>query len=114
MKEQIVDDVEVLKEDSISEYLSSSSESEDVDSETGAEEEIESNSDVDTNNTPAQEKTPDAMEDSVASHNNNAGNTKGQQDVDQNRMCKKVQKVKLQPIFDRSQSKISFCLFQLQ
>ena len=58
MKEQIVDDVEVLKEDSISEYLSSSSESEDVDSETGAEEEIEDNSDVDTNNTPAQEKTP--------------------------------------------------------
>ena len=54
------------------------------------------------------------MENSVASHNNNADNTQGQQDVDQNRMWKKVQKAKLQPIFDRSQSKISFCLFQLQ
>ena len=114
MEEQIVDDVKVFKEDSISEYLSSSSENEDVDSETGAEEEIEDNSDVDTNNTPTQEKTPDAMENSVASHNNNADNTQGQQDVDQNRMWKKVQKAKLQPIFDRSQSKISFCLFQLQ
>ena len=114
MKEQIVDDVEVLKEDSISEYLSSSSESEDVDSETGGEEEIEDNSDVDTNNTLAQEKTPDAMEDSVPPHNNNADNTQGKQDVDQNRMCKKVKKAKFQPIFDQPQGKISFCLFQLQ
>ena len=54
MEEQILDDVKVFKEDSISEYLSSSSENEDVDSETGAEEEIEDNSDVDTNNTPTQ------------------------------------------------------------
>ena len=110
VEEQIVDDVEVLEEDSSSEYLSSSSESEDVDSERGAEEEIEDNSDVDTNNTPAQEKTPDAMEDSVAPHNNNADNTQGQQDVeydvDQNRMWKKVQKAKFQPIFDQPQGKI--------
>ena len=64
----------------------------------------------DTNNTPAQEKTPDAMEDSVAPHNNNADNTQGQQDVeydvDQNRMWKKVQKAKFQPIFDQPQGKI--------
>ena len=38
MEEQFVDDVEVLEEDSISEYLSSLSESEDVDSERAAEE----------------------------------------------------------------------------
>ena len=94
MEQQIVDDVEVLEEDSISEYLSSSSESEGVDSESGAEEEIEDNSDVDTNNTTAQEKTPNALEDSVVPHNNNADNTQRQQDVeydvDQNRMWKKA------------------------
>ena len=38
VEEQFVDDVEVLEEDSISEYLSSFSDSEDVDSERGAEE----------------------------------------------------------------------------
>ena len=38
VEEQFVDDVEVLEEDSISEYLSSLSDSEDVDSERGAEE----------------------------------------------------------------------------
>ena len=91
VEEQIVNDVEVLEEDSISEYLSSSSESEGVDSERRAEEEIEDNSDdVDTNSTVAQEKTSDVMEDSVAPHNSNADNTQGQQDaeydVDQNRM----------------------------
>ena len=94
MEQQIVDDVEVLEEDSISEYLSSSSESEGVDSESGAEEEIEDNSDVDTNNTPAQGKTLNALEDSVVPHNNNADNTHRQQDVeydvDQNRMWKKA------------------------
>ena len=118
MEEQIVDDVEVLEEDSVSEYLSSSSESEDVDSERGTEEEIEDNSDVDTNNTPPQEKTPDAVVDSVAPHNNNAENTQEQQDVEydieKNRMWKKVQKAKFQPIFDQPQGKISFCHFQLQ
>ena len=54
------------------------------------------------------------MEDSVPPHNNNADNTQGKQDVDQNRMCKKVKKAKFQPIFDQPQGKISFCLFQLQ
>ena len=109
-EEQIVDDVEVLEKGTISEYLSSSSESEDVDSERGEEEEIEDNSDVDTKNTPAQEKSLDAMEDSVAPHNNNADNTQGQQyveyNVDLNRMWKKVQNAKFQPIFDQFQRKI--------
>ena len=94
MEQQIVDDAEALEEDSISEYLSSSSESDGVDSESGAEEEIEDNSDVDTNNTTAQEKTPNALKDSVVPHNNNADNTQRQQDVeydvDQNRMWKKA------------------------
>ena len=118
VEEQIVNDAEVLEEDSISEYLSSSSESEDVDSERGTEEEIEDNSNVDTNNTPPQEKTPDAVVDSVAPHNNNADNTQEQQDVEydieKNRMWKKVQKAKFQPIFDQPHGKISFCHFQLQ
>ena len=86
-----MDHAEGLEEESISEYLSSSSESEGVDSERRAEEEIEDNSDdVDTNSTVAQEKTSDVMEDFVAPHNSNADNTQGQQDaeydVDQNRM----------------------------
>ena len=66
VEEQIVDDVEVLEEGSSSEHLPSPSESEDVDSERGAEEEMEDSSDVDTNNTPAKEKTPNAIKDSVA------------------------------------------------
>ena len=96
VEQQIADDVEVLEEDSSSEYLSSSSEIENVDSERGAEEEIEDNSDVGTNNTLAQEKTPDTLKDSAAPYDNNADNTQGQQhveyDVDQNRMWKKAQK----------------------
>ena len=66
VEEQIVDDVEVLEEGSSSEHLPSPSESEDVDSERGGEEEMEDSSDVDTNNTPAKEKTPNAIKDSVA------------------------------------------------
>ena len=86
-----MDHAEGLEEKSISEYLLSSSESEGVDSERRTEEEIAANSDdVDTNSTVAQEKTPDVMENSVAPHNSNAGNTQGHQDaeydVDQNRM----------------------------